>query len=57
MMAFQLFPHTALNIVTDSACVADTTQRLEQALLKEIDNAPLFELLSIFRVIPICQVL
>ncbi|NWX58464.1 POK19 protein, partial [Promerops cafer] len=45
-MAFQHFPHVPLIIVTDSAYVADITQRLDQALLKEIDNAALFELLK-----------
>lgn len=34
--AFQVFPHTSLNIMTDSAYVADITQRLDQASLKEI---------------------
>lgn len=45
-MAFQCLPHVPLNIVTDYAYVADITQRLDQALLKEIDNAALFELLK-----------
>lgn len=43
-MAFQHFPHTPLNVVAGSAYVADITQRLDQALLREIDNAPLFDL-------------
>lgn len=46
IMVFQHFPHVSLNIVTDSAYVADIAQRLNQALLKEIDNAALFELLK-----------
>lgn len=41
-----VFPHTPLHVVTDSAYVADSTQRLDQALLKEIDNAPLFNLIK-----------
>lgn len=45
-MAFQQFPHTPLNIVTDSAYVADITQRLDQALLEEMDNAALFQQLK-----------
>lgn len=45
-MAFQCFPDTPLNIVTDSAYVVNTTQRLDQALLKEIDNAWLFSILK-----------
>lgn len=40
------FPHTPLNVVTDSAYVADITQRLDQALPEEIDNAKLFDLLK-----------
>lgn len=45
-MAFQCFPDTLLNIVTDSACVANITQRLDRALLKGIDNAQLFSILK-----------
>ncbi|NWW29155.1 POK19 protein, partial [Falcunculus frontatus] len=45
-MTFQSFPHILLNIVTDSAYVADITQRLDRALLKEVDNAQLFGLLK-----------
>ncbi|NXO65691.1 POK19 protein, partial [Phainopepla nitens] len=46
VMAFQCFPHTPLNVVTDSAYVAGITQRLDRTLLREIDNAPLFDLLK-----------
>ncbi|NXR98647.1 POK19 protein, partial [Oxylabes madagascariensis] len=45
-IAFQRFPHIPLNIETDSAYIADITQRLDRALLREIDNAPLFDLLK-----------
>ncbi|NWX63007.1 POK11 protein, partial [Promerops cafer] len=45
-MAFQCFPHVPLNIVTDFAYVAGITQQSDRALLKEIDNAALFELLK-----------
>lgn len=45
-MAFQCFPDTPLNIVTVSACVADITQRLDRALLKEIDSAQLFSIIK-----------
>lgn len=45
-MAFQWFPNIPLNTVTDSAYVADITQKLDQALLKEIDNATLLKLLK-----------
>ena len=43
-MSFQHFPSTPLNVVTDSAYVADITQRLDQALLKEVENVQLFKL-------------
>lgn len=46
VMAFQHFLHVPLNSVADSAYVADITQQLDRALLKEIDNAALFELLK-----------
>lgn len=45
-MAFQRFPPAPLNIVTDSAYVADVTQRSDQALLEEVDNVQLFGLLK-----------
>lgn len=45
-MVFHHFPPTSLNVVTDSAHVADITQRFDQALLKKIDHAPLFNLLK-----------
>ncbi|NXB61813.1 POK19 protein, partial [Struthidea cinerea] len=45
-MAFQHFPHVPLNLVTDSAYVADLTQRLDCSLLKEVNNAALFSLLK-----------
>lgn len=35
-MALQHFSHDPLSIVTDSAYVADITQRLDQALLMEV---------------------
>ncbi|NXD46770.1 POK11 protein, partial [Copsychus sechellarum] len=45
-MAFQQFSQVPLNLVTDSAYVADITQRLDCSLLKEVDNADLFRLLK-----------
>lgn len=45
-MAFQCFPDIPLNIVTESACVVDIKQRLDRALLKEIDNAQLFSIIK-----------
>lgn len=45
-MAFQRFPHTPLNVVTDSAYVVDIAQRLDRALLMEINNAQLSKLLK-----------
>ncbi|NXI00671.1 POK19 protein, partial [Pachycephala philippinensis] len=45
-MAFQHFSHVPLNLVTDSAYVADITQRLDCSLLKEVNNAALFSLLK-----------
>lgn len=45
-IAFQRFPHTPLNVVTDSAYVADITWRLDRTILKEINNAQLFSLLK-----------
>ncbi|XP_053860544.1 uncharacterized protein LOC128822762 [Vidua macroura] len=44
-MAFQRFSQMPLNLVTDSAYVADITQRLDCSLLKEVNNAVLFQLL------------
>ena len=44
-MAFQRFSQEPLNLVTDSAYVADITQRLDCSLLKEVNNAALFSLL------------
>ncbi|NWX63328.1 POK19 protein, partial [Promerops cafer] len=44
-MAFQRFSQVPLNLVTDSAYVADITKRLDCSLLKEVDNADLFQLL------------
>ncbi|NXB58447.1 POK19 protein, partial [Struthidea cinerea] len=40
--AFQQFAQVPLNLVTDSAYVADITQRLDCSLLKEENNAALF---------------
>ncbi|NXB02342.1 POK19 protein, partial [Cnemophilus loriae] len=45
-MAFQHFSHVPLNLVTDSAYVADITQCLDCSLLKEVNNAALFSLLK-----------
>lgn len=45
-MAFQSFPLTPLNSFTDSACVADITQKVDQALLKGVNSAQLFGLLK-----------
>ncbi|NWW24062.1 POK19 protein, partial [Falcunculus frontatus] len=45
-MAFQKFPQVPLNLVTDYAYVADTTQRLDCSLLKEVNNDALFLLLK-----------
>lgn len=45
-MAFQHFPGTPLNIVTDSAYIAGVIQKLHWTLLKEIDNARLFSILK-----------
>ncbi|XP_017592968.1 PREDICTED: endogenous retrovirus group K member 6 Pol protein-like [Corvus brachyrhynchos] len=44
-MVFQQFSQVLLNLVTDSAYVADTTQHLDCSLLKEVNNAALFSLL------------
>lgn len=44
-MAFQRFSQVPLNLVTDSAYVADITKRLDCSLLKEVNNAVLFQLL------------
>lgn len=44
--ALQRFPDTLLNIVIDSAYVVDIAQRLDLALLKEIENAQLFSILK-----------
>ncbi|NXC63173.1 POK19 protein, partial [Aleadryas rufinucha] len=44
-MAFQRFSQVPLNLVTDSAYVADITKRLDCSLLKEVNNAALFSLL------------
>ncbi|NXB24724.1 POK19 protein, partial [Rhagologus leucostigma] len=45
-MAFQQFSQVPLNLVTDSAYVADITQRFDCSLLKEVNNAALFSLLK-----------
>lgn len=45
-MAFQPFPHAPLNLVTDSAYIADVEQRIDCLLLKEVNNATLFSLLK-----------
>ncbi|NXS29909.1 POK19 protein, partial [Pomatostomus ruficeps] len=45
-MAFQRFSHVPLNLVTDSAYVADIAQRLDCSLLKEVNNVTLFSLLK-----------
>lgn len=50
-MAFQCFRHTLLSVVTDSAYVADITQRLDQELLKENDNTQLFNLVKLYAVL------
>ncbi|NXM47689.1 POK19 protein, partial [Gymnorhina tibicen] len=44
-MAFQPFSHVPLNLVTDSAYVADITQHLDCSLLNEVNNSALFSLL------------
>ncbi|NWV31474.1 POK19 protein, partial [Grantiella picta] len=44
-MAFQWFSQVPLNLVTDSAYVADITKCLDCSLLKEVSNAALFSLL------------
>ena len=44
--AFQRFPHVPLNIVTDSAYVADVVKRLDRSLLKEVNNKNLVFLLK-----------
>ncbi|KFP73021.1 hypothetical protein N310_03919, partial [Acanthisitta chloris] len=46
VMVFQRFPHVPLNVVTDSAYVADIADRLDCSLLKEVDNVKLFCLLK-----------
>ncbi|RMC19923.1 hypothetical protein DUI87_03490 [Hirundo rustica rustica] len=45
VMAFQRFSEEPLNLVTDSAYVADIAQRLGHSVLKEVSNAALFHLL------------
>ncbi|KFO59753.1 hypothetical protein N302_09340, partial [Corvus brachyrhynchos] len=45
-MAFQQFSQVPLNLVTDSAYVADMIQCLDCSLLKEVNNAALFSLLK-----------
>ncbi|XP_058719390.1 uncharacterized protein LOC131592124 [Poecile atricapillus] len=45
-MAFQQFSQVPLNLVTDSAYVADLAKRLDCVLLKEVDNEHLFRLLK-----------
>ncbi|OWK60083.1 Endogenous retrovirus group K member 113 Pol protein [Lonchura striata] len=44
-MAFQRFSQVPLSLVTDSAYVAGITKRLDCSLLKEVNNAVLFQLL------------
>lgn len=44
--AFQCFPDTLLNIAIESVYVVDTAQRLDLALLKEVENAQLFSILK-----------
>ncbi|RMB97559.1 hypothetical protein DUI87_25923 [Hirundo rustica rustica] len=43
--AFEKFPEP-FNLVTDSACVAGVVSRAEQAVLSEVSNSALFNLLS-----------
>ncbi|NXI34098.1 POK19 protein, partial [Galbula dea] len=45
-MAFQKFPNIPLNIVNDSSYVADITQCMDKALLKEVSDPILFKLLK-----------
>lgn len=45
-MAFQQFSQVPLNLVTDSAYVADVTKRLDCSFLKIVNNAALFHLLK-----------
>ncbi|NXB12667.1 POK11 protein, partial [Cnemophilus loriae] len=45
-MAFQRFSHVSLNLVTDSAYVADIAQHLDCSLLNEVNNVTLFSLLK-----------
>ncbi|NXU16680.1 POK8 protein, partial [Pardalotus punctatus] len=45
-MAFQHYSHVSLNLVTDSAYVADIAQLLDCSLLREVNNAILFLLLK-----------
>ncbi|KFO61136.1 hypothetical protein N302_09553, partial [Corvus brachyrhynchos] len=45
-MVFQRFSHVPLNLVTDSAYVADITQCLDCSFLKEMNNVALFSLLQ-----------
>ncbi|NWV18729.1 POK19 protein, partial [Origma solitaria] len=45
-MAFQRFSHVPLNLVTDSAYVADIAQHLDCSLLREVNNVALFLLLK-----------
>ncbi|NXM90943.1 POK8 protein, partial [Oenanthe oenanthe] len=45
-MAFQQFSQVPLNLVTDSAYVADITQCLDWSLLNVVDHAILFRLLK-----------
>lgn len=45
-MAFQQFSQDLLNLVTDSAYVADITKHLDCSSLKEVKNVALFQLLK-----------
>ncbi|KFV16652.1 hypothetical protein N340_12922, partial [Tauraco erythrolophus] len=45
-MAFQWFSQVPLNLITDSAYVADITQCLDCSLLKEVNNVALLSLLK-----------
>ncbi|NWX41554.1 PO113 protein, partial [Steatornis caripensis] len=46
IVAFKIFLHCAVSIVTDSAYVADVAQHVDRALLKEVNSEQLFSLLK-----------
>ncbi|TRZ07550.1 hypothetical protein HGM15179_019557 [Zosterops borbonicus] len=49
VMAFQKFSQQPINLVTDSAYVADIAQQLGHLVLKKVSNAALFHLLETLR--------